>query len=73
METILREARLALRNLRATPAFSLAAVLLLALGIGLPTTVFSIFHALLLRPLPFPEPGQGVRRFVGANVLVRIL
>lgn len=48
--------RYALRTLRRTPGFTAAAVLCLALGIAVNTTVFSIFDALVLRPFAFPEP-----------------
>ena len=50
--------RYALRRWRADPAFPLTTVALLALGIGAVTTVFSIAHALLLRPLPYPDPDR---------------
>ncbi len=56
MASLSSDLRLAVRGLARTPGFTAAAVLLLALGISMPTTVFSIFHGLLLRPLPYPEP-----------------
>ena len=57
--------RFALRQLRRNPGFSLTAILTLAIGIGATTAIFSIFYAVLLRPLPFPEPD----RLVSVSVL----
>jgi putative ABC transport system permease protein len=56
MNSILRELRLALRGLRRAPAFSLAAVATLALGIGATTAIFTTVNAVLLKPLPYPNP-----------------
>lgn len=50
--------RLAVRGLAKTPAFSVVSVLILALGIGAITAVFSAVDAVLLRPLPFARPGE---------------
>ena len=56
LETLLRDARLGLRNLRRHPGFSILAMLTLAMAIGVNTAIFTVVHGVLLSPLPFPHP-----------------
>jgi len=58
VQTLLRDARYALRSLRRTPVFTATAVITLALGIGASTTVFSVVDGVLLRPLAYKEPDR---------------
>ena len=52
----MNDLRYALRSLAQTPAVTLIAIVALALGIGVNTTVFSCVNALFLRPFPYREP-----------------
>ncbi|MGJ5818620.1 ADOP family duplicated permease [Paludibaculum fermentans] len=61
VDYIVQDARYALRNLRRAPAFTTAAILSLALGIGAPTGIFSLLNAVVLRPLPVPAPNEMVQ------------
>ncbi len=56
MNALLQDARYALRTLRREPSFFIFAALIVGLGVGANTAVFSVMSPLLLRPLPFQEP-----------------
>jgi predicted permease len=66
-DALIRDLQYGVRILRKTPGFTFIALLTLAVGIGVNTAVFTIVHALLLKPLPFPDPG----RLAAVNTLFR--
>ena len=63
LEDARRDVQYGVRTLTRAPTFTAAAVLTLAIGIGGGTAVFSLFNAVLLRPLPFPDPDRLVMIF----------
>jgi predicted permease len=71
MSILLHDVRHALRALAAAPAFTVTAILSLAIGIGANTAIFSIVDGLLLRPLPYKDAGRLVilwNRSPGLNI-----
>jgi hypothetical protein len=61
MEALLDDLRFSIRSLLRKPLFASVAVLTLALGIGANTAMYSVIHAAILRPLPYPEPERLAR------------
>jgi len=55
---MLRDLRFALRSLLKAPGFAVVAIATLAIGIGANTTIFSLINGILLRPLPYRDPGK---------------
>src|ERR1700686_4663401 len=58
MDTFVRDALYAWRRLRMAPAFTVATILTLALGIGATTSIFTLAHAVLLKSLPVARPDE---------------
>src|SRR3984957_20668646 len=58
MEDTWRDFRYAVRTLRRSPGFALTAIVVMALGIGANTSLFTLVRSVLLRPLPFTDPDK---------------
>jgi putative ABC transport system permease protein len=61
MNTAILDLRQAIRNMTNNPGSTFLAVLMLAVGIGATTAIFSVFYSVLIQPLPFPEPSRLVQ------------
>jgi predicted permease len=76
IDDLWRDFRFAIRSLAKTPAFTIIAILVIAVGIGVNTAVFSVINAVLLKPLAYPDPQALVQlmntsrqgSFPGANI-----
>ena len=63
LESLVRDMRYSVRTLARTPVFAATAVVVMGLSIGANVALFTIVHSVLLKPLPFPDPGRLVRLY----------
>src|SRR5450759_263999 len=71
MDSVLRDLSYSLRSLARSPGFTAVVIAVLALGIGANTAIFTVIDSVLLRPLPFHDPGRLVKiwgRFTGIGI-----
>src|SRR5882724_6018736 len=64
MRELLRDAAYGIRLIRQSPAFAVAATLIVALGVGATTAIFSVVYGVVLRPLPYREPDRLVNLWI---------
>ena len=69
MDTLIKDIRFGIKSLLKRPAFTVVAIVTLALGIGANTAIFSLVNAVLLRPLSFHQPDRLVRVFEDASAI----
>src|ERR1700674_328364 len=67
MRTLVRNLRYGLRGLRKSPGPTAAVIATLMLGIGATTAIYTVVYAVLLAPLPYPEPNQLVMVWSNVN------
>ena len=58
LERLIQDLRVGLRQLRKSPGFTAVAILTIALGIGANTAIFTLVHAVMMKSLPVPNPGE---------------
>ena len=63
MTTLTHDFRIAVRGFRRSPSFTVTAVLILAIGIGMAVAMFTVFDAVVIRPLPVTSPDRVVELF----------
>src|SRR5258708_2929485 len=67
MGVLLQDIRYALRNLRRNPAFTIIALVILAIGVGASAAIYGVVDTVLLKPLPYHEPDRLVRVYGAWN------